>query len=185
VVIETSHHTHYVIGTGANDPQKMDPHASRETLDHSIMYIVAVALQDGEWHHVRSYAPERAQRSDTVALWHKIRTVEDPKWTERYHARRHEDLAFGGRIEIRMQDGSVIADEMAVANAHPNGAAPWKRPDYINKFRIMTEGLITADEANRFLQACEELPSLPAGELHRLNVAMPEGTVQAGKPGIF
>ena len=32
--IYTSHHTHYVIGTGANDPQKMDPNASRETLDH-------------------------------------------------------------------------------------------------------------------------------------------------------
>ena len=29
--IYTSHHTHYVIGTGANDPQKMDPNASRET----------------------------------------------------------------------------------------------------------------------------------------------------------
>lgn len=38
----TSHHTHNVIGTGANDPQKMDPNASRETLDHSIMYILAV-----------------------------------------------------------------------------------------------------------------------------------------------
>ncbi|RAI25307.1 hypothetical protein CH338_31390, partial [Rhodoplanes elegans] len=24
IVIHTSHHTHYVIGTGANDPQKMD-----------------------------------------------------------------------------------------------------------------------------------------------------------------
>ena len=44
--IHTSHHTHYVIGTGANDPQKMDPNASRETLDHSIMYIFAVALED-------------------------------------------------------------------------------------------------------------------------------------------
>ena len=43
--IYTSHHTHYVIGTGANDPQKMDPNASRETLDHSIMYIFAVALE--------------------------------------------------------------------------------------------------------------------------------------------
>ena len=96
VVIETSHHTHHVIGIGANDPQKMDPEASRETLDHSIMYIIAVALQDGEWHHVRSYAPERAQRPDTVHLWHKISTVEDPKWTERYHARNHEELAFGG-----------------------------------------------------------------------------------------
>jgi len=43
--IYTSHHTHNVIGTGAKDPQKMDPRASRETLDHSIMYIFAVALR--------------------------------------------------------------------------------------------------------------------------------------------
>ncbi|HEY0184206.1 MAG TPA: MmgE/PrpD family protein [Rhodopila sp.] len=185
IVIHTSHHTHYVIGTGANDPQKMDPHASRETLDHSIMFIVAVALQDQAWHHVRSYAPERAQRADTVRLWHKIRTVEDPKWTERYHARRHEDLAFGGRITIRMQDGSVIEDEMAVANAHPLGATPWTRPDYIRKFQTMTEGLITPEERRRFLQACEELPELRAGELRRLNVAMPDGTVQQGDTGIF
>src|SRR3954467_7345789 len=35
VLLETSHHTHQVIGSGANDPQKYDPDASRETLDHS------------------------------------------------------------------------------------------------------------------------------------------------------
>src|SRR5690606_39759184 len=46
VVIHTSHHTHYVIGTGSNDPQKFDPEASRETLDHSIMYIFAVARSE-------------------------------------------------------------------------------------------------------------------------------------------
>ncbi len=185
VVIETSHHTHHVIGTGANDPQKMDPNASRETLDHSIMYIVAVALQDGAWHHVRSYAPERKQRADTVRLWHKVRTVEDPKWTERYHAKDHNQLAFGGRIMIRMADGTEVVDEMAVANAHPLGATPWKRADYVGKFRSMTEGLIDAAEARRFLEACEALPTLKAGELHRLHVAMPQGTVQAGKTGIF
>ncbi len=72
VVIHTSHHTHNVIGTGAGDPQKLDPYASRETLDHSIMYIFAVALQDGVWHHERSYARARATRPDTVALWHKV-----------------------------------------------------------------------------------------------------------------
>src|SRR5260370_787488 len=87
IVLHTSHHTHYVIGTGANDPQKMDPKASRETLDHSIMYIFAVALQDGTWHHVDSYAPKRAARRDTVALWHKIETQEDAEWTKRYHSR--------------------------------------------------------------------------------------------------
>ena len=41
IIIHTSHHTHFVIGTGANDPQKSDPNASRETLDHSIMFIFA------------------------------------------------------------------------------------------------------------------------------------------------
>ena len=74
ITIETSHHTHYVIGTGANDPQKMDPYASRETLDHSIMYIFAVALEDGKWHHINSYLPSRARRKSTVKLWHKIKT---------------------------------------------------------------------------------------------------------------
>ena len=185
IVIETSHHTHHVIGTGANDPQKMDPHASRETLDHSIMYIVAVALQDGAWHHVRSYAPERAQRADTVALWHKIRTVEDPAWTERYHAKDHTKLAFGGRIVIRMTDGSTVDDAISVANAHPLGATPWKRADYVRKFHTMTEGLIEPGEAARFLEACEALPTLKASELHRLHVAMRTGTVQSGATGIF
>ena len=60
IVIHTSHHTHNVIGSGSDDPQKYDPGASRETLDHSLPYIFAVALQDGSWHHDRSYAPERA-----------------------------------------------------------------------------------------------------------------------------
>ena len=55
----------------------MDPNASRETLDHSIMYIFAVALEDGAWHHVKSYTPERAKRKSTVELWKKIKTLED------------------------------------------------------------------------------------------------------------
>src|SRR5690606_5238985 len=86
IVLHTSHHTHYVIGSGSGDPQKYDPTASRETLDHSIPYIFTVALQDGAWDHVGSYAPERAARPDTVALWHKVTTAEDPEWTRRYHS---------------------------------------------------------------------------------------------------
>src|SRR5690606_35546731 len=114
IVLHTSHHTHYVIGTGANDPQKMDPEASRETLDHSIMYIFAVALQDRDWHHEKSYAPERARRPDTVALWHKVSTTEDPEWTRRYHSTDPDEKAFGARVVITFDDGSTITDEIAV-----------------------------------------------------------------------
>src|SRR5579871_107120 len=97
VIIHTSHHTHRVIGTGANDPQKMDPRSSRETLDHSIMYIFAVALEDGRWHHVDSYAPERAARASTQRLWRSIETREDAEWTRRYHSGDAKEQAFGGR----------------------------------------------------------------------------------------
>jgi 2-methylcitrate dehydratase len=185
IVLHTSHHTHYVIGTGANDPQKMDPKASRETLDHSIMYIFAVALQDGTWHHVDSYTPRRAGRADTVELWHKIETREDPAWTRRYHSKDPKELAFGGRVEVFMKDGTRVEDELALADAHPAGAHPFGREDYLRKFQVLTDGIISTREANRFLEVVQDLPRLAAGELHLLNVALPAGRLAVGKPGIF
>ncbi len=185
IVIHTSHHTHAVIGTGANDPQKMDPKASRETLDHSIMYIFAVALQDGRWHHVESYTPKRAGRADTVRLWHKIETREDAEWERRYLSTDPDEMAFGGRVEIFLRDGTTVVDEMAVANAHPLGAKPFTRPDYIAKFRTLTDGVITPREAARFLEAAENLAKLKPEELYLLNVALPAGELAVGKPGIF
>lgn len=173
IIIHTSHHTHYVIGTGANDPQKMDPKASRETLDHSIMYIFAVALQDGSWHHVQSYSPERANRADTVKLWHKIRTVEDPKWTEAYHFQDPDKKRFGGRVEILFRNGTSVIDELGVANAHPAGAKPFKRADYIRKFDILTSEIITKEERNRFISLCENLTDLTLEQVQELNVQIP------------
>ncbi len=185
IIIHSSHHTHAVIGTGANDPQKMDPNASRETLDHSIMYIFAVALEDGRWHHIESYTPERANRASTVRLWQAIETREDPEWTRRYHASDPAERAFGGGVEIFLRGGKRIEDQIAVANAHPLGAKPFRRDDYSHKFHALTEGIITPQESQRFLEAAEHVADLRAGELHRLNVELPRGTLEVGKPGIF
>lgn len=180
ITIHTSHHTHYVIGTGANDPQKMDPKASRETLDHSIMYIFAVALQDGKWHHVDSYAPERAQRPGTVALWHKISTEEDPAWTKRYHDSDPNVKAFGGRVEIEFTNGKKLVDELAVANAHSLGECPFQRDDYIRKFKTLTSGIIADEEADRFVDAAQNLESLEPGTLDQLNVVLAPTNLKRG-----
>ncbi|WP_412073670.1 MmgE/PrpD family protein [Tritonibacter mobilis] len=186
ILIETSHHTHYVIGTGANDPQKMDPNASRETLDHSIMYIFAVALEDGGWHHEASYAPARAQRPETKALWHKITTKEDPEWTRRYHARDPKEKAFGGKVTITMQDGSTVVDELALADAHPDGARPFKREHYVKKFLTLSEGVLSVDAQKRFLSAAEGLTDLKAGALDALNFTVDAACLGAPRPtGIF
>ncbi|MCL2535590.1 MAG: MmgE/PrpD family protein [Nocardiaceae bacterium] len=168
IVLHTSHHTHVVIGTGSNDPQKFDPFASRETLDHSVMYIFAVALQDGTWHHERSYAPERAQRPDTIELWKKISTAEDPEWTRRYHSTDPDEKAFGARAEVTLKNGEVIVDELAIADAHPLGARPFARDQYIAKFRTLAEGVVDPAEQDRFLDAAQRTPELKAGELNQL-----------------
>ncbi|MGK4579178.1 MmgE/PrpD family protein [Kitasatospora sp. HPMI-4] len=168
IVLHTSHHTHHVIGSGANDPQKYDPHASRETLDHSVPYIFAVALEDGGWHHERSYAPERAQRPATVELWRKISTVEDSEWTRRYHDPDPDRRAFGGRAVITLDDGSVIEDELTVADAHPAGARPFDRPAYAAKFRTLAERTVSPAAQDRFLDAAEGLAGLRTEDLDRL-----------------
>jgi 2-methylcitrate dehydratase len=183
IVLHTSHHTHFVIGSGANDPQKYDPTASRETLDHSIPYIFTVALQDGEWHHERSYAPERAARPDTVALWNRVTTQEDAEWTRRYHSNDPAEKAFGGRVEIELTDGTVIVDEIAVADAHPLGARPFARQQYIAKFRALAEGVLDDAEVERFLGLVQRLPELTADELAGLTVTAPG--LPAGPKGLF
>jgi len=177
IVIHTSHHTHYVIGSGANDPQKYDPHASRETLDHSIPYIFAVALQDGSWHHVDSYAPERAQREDTVELWHRITTAEDEEWTRRYHSIDPAEKAFGGRVEITLANGETVVDEIAVADAHPLGARPFAREDYIRKFRMLAQPVLEEAEIERFLELVQRLPELTAEEVAQLSIVAAPGVL--------
>lgn len=186
IVIFTSHHTHYVIGSGSGDPQKYDPTASRETLDHSLPYIFAVALQDGGWHHVASYSPERAARPDTVELWRKISTAEDPEWTRRYHDPDPAKRSFGGRVEITLTDGTVVSDEITVADAHPAGARPFGREQYIAKFRTLADGIIAPDTQDRFLEAVTRLPGLSAAEV--TDLALPGIAQAAEQPetwGIF
>tara|TARA_A100001011_G_scaffold400639_1_gene517062 strand:- start:6806 stop:8317 length:1512 start_codon:yes stop_codon:yes gene_type:complete len=170
IIIETSHHTHYVIGTGANDPQKMDPYASRETLDHSIMYIFAVALEDGKWHHIKSYTPERAKRKSTVDLWKKIKTVEKKEWTRKYHDPNPANKSFGGKVIIYMKDGSKIVEEKRVADAHPSGHRPFRRSNYIEKFKMLTDDLISKNESKRFLDLVQNLKSLRPKEVNQINV---------------
>ncbi len=170
IALHTSHHTHYVIGSGANDPQKYDPTASRETLDHSIPYIFTVALQDGAWDHEASYAPSRANRPDTVALWNLVTTAEDAEWTRRYHSNDPAEKAFGGRVEIDLADGTRLVDEIAVADAHPLGARPFARAQYVAKFRQLADGVLAADEIERFLDVAQRLPELTAAELSGLTI---------------
>ena len=184
--IYTSHHTHFVIGTGANDPQKMDPNASRETLDHSIMYIFAVALEDGNWHHIKSYTKSRAKRNSTIKIWRSIKTHEDKKWTKKYHNTNPKNKSFGAKVIVTLKNKKKISESLNKADAHPFGDRPFKRDDYINKFLILTKNIISLKESNRFLNSVEKLKKIKSGQLHKLNIVVSNSKLKRNnKNGIF
>jgi 2-methylcitrate dehydratase len=120
-----------------------------------------------------------------VRLWRSIETQEDAEWTRRYHETNPSEKAFGGRVEILFNDGLRMEDQIAVANAHPLGAKPFARADYIHKFQTLTAGLITPYESQRFLDAVQQLSDLTADDLGRLNVELPEQQLTKGRAGIF
>ena len=184
--IYTSHHTHYVIGTGANDPQKMDPNASRETLDHSIMYIFAVALEDADWHHIKSYTKQRANRKRTIKIWKSIKTHEDKKWTKKYHDPNPKNKSFGAKVVVTLTNGKKIMDQLDRANAHPYGSRPFKRQNYVEKFLTLTDGILDKKESSRFLRVAQNLQNLKKGELNKLNIQIKKNQIKKNlKKGIF
>ncbi len=185
IVLHTKALTHLVMGSGAGDPEKSDPQASRETLDHSVMFIFAVALQDGAWHHEASYTPARVSRPDTVRLWRKIRTVEDPDWTRRFQEPDPLDKAHGGRAVVTLRDGSIIEDELAVANAHPRGSRPFGRDDYHAKFRRLAGGLVAPDGITVFLDAVDGLGEAPPQGLGALAIEVDPDKLTYGTSGLF
>jgi 2-methylcitrate dehydratase len=79
-----------------------------------------------------------------------------------------------------------LVDELGVADAHPNGARPFSRPNYIEKFRTLCEGIVSKAEQDRFLDLVERLPSLTAAEVRQLNLVVSADQLGPDAPaGIF
>lgn len=185
IAIHTKDLTHLVMGSGAGDPEKWDPKASRETLDHSAMFIFTVALEDGVWDHDASYAPERVSRPDTIALWQKVRTVPDPAWTSAFTDPAPLDKAHGARVVVTYEDGSSYQDALRVANAHPRGARAWDPDDYRKKFLKLSEGCLAKAEALRFLDLAQALPTKGADLPVDLAIDAGLSDRPRGEPGLF
>ena len=62
IAIHAKELTHRVTGSGAGDREKWEPTATRETLDHSAMDTLTVALRDGIWHGAAGQGAWRARQ---------------------------------------------------------------------------------------------------------------------------
>ena len=74
-----------------------------------------------------------------------------------------------------MRDGSIVSDELGIADAHPNGRRPFTRSNYIEKFKSLTDGLITISESRRFLRNVQNLKKLSSRDIQKLNIEVKKG----------
>lgn len=140
------------IGGGRGDAkEKWDPR-TRETADHSLAYLIAVALSDGEV-TLDSFRPERFLDPALRPLMQKISVIEDPATRGRFPARQPV------RITITLNDGRILEESCEFASGHPMNPAGAEAIDA--KFRRLAGGLLGAPGAARLLSLLRRLDRMP------------------------
>lgn len=107
IQVETYHEAVSMMGT---DPSRWAP-TTRETADHSLPYVVAIALLDGEV-TPRSFRNERLADPAVASIVRKVRVSEDPALSA-----QHPELA-PCRLTIRTLAGKEIATEVSYPKGH-------------------------------------------------------------------
>jgi 2-methylcitrate dehydratase len=142
------------IGGGQDDhAQKWDPR-NRETADHSLPYMCAVAFTDG-YLQAESYLPERFLDPSLRPLMNKIEVVEDPGITVDWTRVPAHD------ITIRLLSGEVRRIRVDYPRGHPGN--PATEAELTGKFKVQVEpvaGLKASDELLSLLCDLDGLQTL-------------------------
>ena len=143
------------------DPLRRAPH-SRETADHSIHYMVAVALLDGEM-TPRQFADGRWFDPQVCDLMKRMVVTIDPTWTTRAPG------GFPCTVKLKLRDGTETITEVPYAAGHARNKMD--RAQVVEKFRYCVERRLSASRADEIIAAVDGLDQLTSTrELVRLLV---------------
>ena len=137
--------------SAATEPEKWAP-KTRETADHSIPYLVAVALQDGAVTSA-SFTEQRIQDPAISALIAKIAIQVEDGFTRRY------PNEFNCRIEIIDRSGGNYTAHTSYPKGHRSN--PMSDSEVEAKFRSLCSGTLTSSQCDRALEIAWALDSSP------------------------
>ena len=118
-----------------SEPEKWHP-TTRETADHSLPYIVAAALADGEITE-RQFTPERLADAKLLAL------------VQRVEVRRHEELsaayptAVGNIVTVQVRSGRALTERVDYPRGHAR--SPLTDAEVEAKFHSLADKILGAD----------------------------------------
>lgn len=165
--------TYYVawdlIGGGQGDhDEKWDP-KRRETADHSLPYVIAVALTDGRVNKA-SFAPDRVSDPALRPLMARVTVAEDPEITRTWTQKPAYEFA------VSLRDGRTLRIRVDHPRGHFN--RPLSAQDFDEKFLANATAALdhdTARELLAILRGIDELEDLSALTEVLRSVGSPEG----------
>ena len=132
------------------EPEKWTP-KSRETADHSLPYMVAAALLDGEL-GPNQFTNEKIRDPQLKSMIKKIKVQSDPNLTKLY------PRGIPAILEIIDNAGKMHRKRVEFPRGHHRN--PMTDKEVEEKFRALTINTITKDRANEFLRKSWNLESI-------------------------
>src|SRR5262244_1299901 len=115
-----------------SEPAKWDPQ-TRETADHSLPYMLAVALVDGRVTPA-SFEPKRFLDPSLRPLMNRIRVAENPELTRRF------PVELPSQIDVTTRSGRRLTERADYPKGHTEN--PMTDADVERKFRDLSEDVL-------------------------------------------
>ncbi|MDA4116949.1 MAG: MmgE/PrpD family protein [Thaumarchaeota archaeon] len=138
VEVDTHEAGYTILG---KDPEKWSP-GTRETADHSLPYIVGLALLEGRI-DMGTYAPRKIRDPEIREFVKKVIVGEDEALTAIYPHR------ISNRITVRLGDGRVLSKQVDLPKGHPGN--PMTTSEIEQKFRRLTKGILKESQVDKVL----------------------------------
>jgi 2-methylcitrate dehydratase len=140
---------------------------TKEQADHSLPYLLAVALLDGDVMPAQ-FKPDRIIKPDVQALLKKVSVRPNHEYTEQYPGK------MPAKITVRLQDGKVIEHDV---QDYPGLAShPFTWEDAVEKFDRLVAGRIDEGLSREIKDAVHSVENIQVRDLMKLL-----GSVEAGR----
>jgi 2-methylcitrate dehydratase len=140
---------------------------TKEQADHSLPYLLAVALLDGDVMPAQ-FKADRIIKPDVQALLKKVSVRPNHEYTELYPGK------MPAKITVRLQDGKVIEHDV---QDYPGLAShPFTWEDAVQKFDRLVAGRIDEELSREIKDAVHSVENIQVRDLMKLL-----GTVKAGR----
>ena len=142
--VQTYHICYSEIGS---EPEKWEP-KTRETADHSLPYLLSLALMDGAI-RTDSFSEARMRDPATRALMQKIKIAESAEFERQF------PNALMTEIEVLTRSGERVVERASYPRGHAKN--PMSEEDIENKFRSLAENIMKPAQRDALLKALWEV----------------------------